>query len=105
MLFHYLCLGAAIALEVTGTMLLPASENFTRPVPTLILLGCYGGAFYALAYAVQALPLALVYATWSGMGVFAVAVLSYLFYQQALAWPAIAGLGMIIAGVILVQMR
>ncbi len=105
MLFHYICLGVAILLEVTGTMLLPVSQNFSRPLPTLILVCCYAGAFYLLTFAVQAIPLAIVYATWSGMGVFAIAILGYLFYQNALPWHAILGLGMIIAGVVLVQLK
>jgi len=105
MFFYYACLAAAILLEVTGTMLLPVSQNFSRPIPTFILICCYAGAFYMLTFAVQAIPLAVVYATWSGLGVFAIAILGYLFYHHALPWHAMLGLGMIIGGVVLVQLK
>jgi small multidrug resistance pump len=73
----YIILFFAIALEVLGTMLLPASQNFTKPLPTLILLVSYGASFYFLALVSQKLPLAIIYASWAGLGVFSVAMVSY----------------------------
>ena len=86
----------AIALEVLGTMLLPASQNFTKPLPTSILLVSYGDSFYFLALVSQKLPLAVIYASWAGLGVFSVALLSYFFYKQALNWHTNIGLLLII---------
>ena len=99
----YLILFGAIAFEVLGTMLLPASNNFTKPIPTIVLLGAYGTSFYFLALVSQKLPLSVVYASWAGLGVFSVAILSYFFYKQALNWQAILGLFLIVIGVTLVN--
>ena len=90
---------SAIAFEVMGTMLLPASQNFTKALPTTILLVSYGVSFYFLALVSQKLPLSIVYASWAGIGVFSVAILSYVFYKQALNWQTIIGLFLIVIGV------
>ena len=100
---HYVCLLIAVALEVCGTMLLPVSQNFTRPVPTLSLIGCYGASFYCLTFALNTLPIAVVYATWSGLGIFLITVFGYLVFEQALDWRATVGLSLIVAGVVLVN--
>ena len=60
----YIMLFAAIACEVLGTMLLPASQNFSKLLPTTILLFSYGSSFYLLALLSQKLPLAIIYASW-----------------------------------------
>ena len=93
----------AVALEVSGTMLLPVSQNFTRPVPTLSLIGCYAASFYCLTFALNTLPIAVVYATWSGLGIFLITLFGYLVFEQALDWRAIVGLLLIVAGVVLVN--
>ena len=103
MVSSYLILFGAIAFEVLGTMLLPASNNFTKPVPTLILLVAYGFSFYFLALVSQKLPLSVVYASWAGLGVFSVALLSYFFYKQTLNWQMIFGLFLIVLGVTIVN--
>ena len=72
----YLMLFAAIGFEVIGTMLLPASQNFTKIIPTSVLLISYGISFYFLAVVSQKLPLSVVYASWSGIGIFSIAILS-----------------------------
>ena len=90
-------------LEVYGTMLLPVSQNFTRPLPTLSLIGCYAASFYCLTFALNTLPIAVVYATWSGLGIFLITLLGYLVFEQAMDWRAIVGLLLIVAGVILVN--
>ena len=99
----YLILFGAIAFEVLGTMLLPASNNFTKPIPTIVLVLAYGLSFYCLALVSQKLPLSVVYASWAGLGVFSVAILSYFFYKQALSWQAVLGLFLIVIGVTLVN--
>ena len=103
MIKTYLFLFGAIIFEVTGTMLLPVTQNFTKLIPTSILAICYLSAFYLLTFVVHKLPIAIVYATWSGLGVFTIAILGYIFFKQTLTWQAILGLFLIIIGVILVN--
>ncbi|MXY15092.1 MAG: multidrug efflux SMR transporter [Proteobacteria bacterium] len=100
----YIMLFAAIALEVLGTMLLPASQNFTQLLPTAVLIISYGISFYLLTLLAQKLPLAILYASWAGLGVFSVALLSYVFYKQTLNWQTIIGLFLIVTGVTLVNL-
>ena len=103
MLKTYIFLIGAIFFEVAGTMLLPATNNFTKIIPTSFLTIFYLSAFYLLTFVVKKLPIAIVYATWSGLGVFTIAILGYFFFKQTLAWQAIAGLFLIVIGVILVN--
>ena len=99
----YIFLIAAIFCEVAGTMLLPISQNFTKLIPTVALSVFYLLAFYLLTFVVNKLPIAIVYATWSGLGIFTIAILGYVFFKQTLAWQAILGLFLIVIGVILVN--
>ena len=99
----YIYLFGAIALEVLGTMLLPLSNNFTKVLPTLILILSYLTSFYLLSITVQKLPLSVVYASWAGLGVFSVTILSYVIYKQTLTLPVIIGLFLIVIGVTLVN--
>ena len=103
MIKTYLFLIGAIFFEVAGTMLLPVSQNFTKIVPTIFLTIFYMSAFYLLTFVVNKLPIAIVYATWSGLGIFTIAILGYIFFNQTLSWQAIAGLFLIVVGVILVN--
>ena len=99
----YIFLVGAIFCEVAGTMLLPASQNFTKLIPTVALSIFYLSAFYLLTFVVNKLPIAIVYATWSGLGIFTIAIFGYIFFKQTLAWQAIFGLFLIVVGVILVN--
>ena len=103
MIKTYLFLFGAVFCEVAGTMLLPATQNFTRLFPTSILTVCYLSAFYLLTFVVNKLPIAIVYATWSGLGIFTIAILGYIFFKQNLSWQAVLGLFFIVLGVILVN--
>jgi len=103
MIKTYLILTVAIFCEVGGTMLLPASQNFTRIVPTAILAVLYLLSFYLITFVINKIPIAIVYATWSGLGVFTVALLGYIFFKQTLSWQAVSGLFLIVIGVILVN--
>ena len=103
MLKTYLFLTVAIFCEVAGTMLLPISQNFTKLIPTLLLSLFYLSAFYLLTFVVNKLPIAIVYATWSGLGIFSIAILGYIFFNQTLSYLAIIGLFFIIIGVTLVN--
>ena len=99
----YIFLFGAIFCEVAGTMLLPVSKNFTKLLPTFSLAIFYLVAFYLLTFVVNKLPIAIVYATWSGLGIFTIAILGYIFFKQTLPWQAIVGLFLIVMGVILVN--
>ena len=97
----YLFLFGAVICEVAGTMLLPVTQNFSKLLPSSILAICYMSAFYLLTFVVNKIPIAIVYATWSGLGIFSIAILGYIFYKQTLNWQTIIGLFIIIAGIIL----
>ena len=99
----YAILLVAIFCEVAGTMLLPVSNNFTRVLPTVCLTLFYLTSFYLMTFVMDKIPIAIVYATWSGLGVFTIAILGYFFFKQTLAWQAIVGLFLIVLGVILVN--
>ena len=99
----YIYLVGAVAFEVLGTMLLPLSKNFTKPVPSIALLIAYILAFYLLTFALEGIPIAIVYSTWAGLGVMLISILGNLLYGQALQWQSILGLILIVIGVILVN--
>ena len=99
----YTILLVAIFCEVAGTMLLPVSNNFTRVLPTICLTLFYLTSFYLMTFVMDKIPIAIVYATWSGLGVFTIAILGYFFFKQSIAWQAIIGLFLIVTGVFLVN--
>ena len=99
----YAILLIAIFCEVAGTMLLPVSNNFTKIVPTVSLALFYLTSFYLMTFVMDKIPIAIVYATWSGLGVFTIAILGYFFFKQSITWQAIIGLMLIVAGVFLVN--
>ena len=103
MIKTYIILIFAIFFEVGGTMLLPVSQNFTKIIPTTILAVLYLSSFYLITFVVDKIPIAIVYATWSGLGVFTVAILGYIFFKQSLSWQAVLGLFLIVMGVVLVN--
>ena len=103
MIKTYSLLLVAIFCEVAGTMLLPVSQNFTKVMPTVCLTIFYLASFYLMTFVMDKLPIAIVYATWSGLGVFTIAILGYFFFKQTLAWQAILGLFLIVIGVVLVN--
>lgn len=100
----YLLLFAAIVFEVLGTMMLPLTQNFTKALPISMLFIAYGLSFYFLAVVSQKLPLSVVYASWAGIGVFSVAILSYFFYKQTLNWQTLVGLFLIVVGVTIINL-
>jgi small multidrug resistance pump len=100
---HWLALVIAIIAEVIGTTALKASNEFTRLVPSLIVVVGYGTAFYFMSISMRVLPVGIMYAIWSGMGIVLISVLGWLVYRQTLDVPAIIGLGFIIAGVIIIN--
>ena len=101
---NYLLLFVAIGLEVLGTMLLPATQSFTKLLPSTVSAVSYMLSVSLLAVLAQKLPLAVIYSSWAGLGVFSVALLSYIFYKQTLNWQTIAGLFLIVLGVTIENM-
>ena len=91
MIKTYIFLFGAVICEVAGTMLLPATQNFTKITPSVILAICYMSAFYLLTFVVNKIPIAIVYATWSGLGIFSIAILGYIFFKQTLNWQTVLG--------------
>jgi small multidrug resistance pump len=99
----YAALGAAIAFEVAGTTLLQKSEQFTRVGPTLGMAACYAAAFFLMSLALKAMPLGVVYALWSGVGIVVTALVGTLLFKQHLDGPAMVGMAMIVGGVVVMQ--
>ncbi|KAF1022288.1 MAG: Multidrug transporter EmrE [Paracidovorax wautersii] len=93
----------AIVLEVIGTSALQQSQQFTRFVPTAIMAVCYAGAFYLLSHTLKTMPVGIAYAIWSALGIVLISLVGYFVFGQKLDVPAIVGLGLIIAGVVVVN--
>lgn len=98
-----LALLAAILLEVAATSALKASQGFTKAVPSLIVAVGYAGSFYFLSLALRTIPVGVAYAVWSGIGIVLISLVGWIVYAQKLDLAAIAGLALIIAGVIVVN--
>lgn len=99
----YAALGTAIVLEVIGTTALQESAQFSKPVPTVVMAASYLGAFYFLSVVLRTMPVGLVYAIWSGLGIVLISAVGWLWLGQRLDLAAIVGLGFIIAGVVIVN--
>jgi small multidrug resistance pump len=100
----YLPLLAAIVLEVIATSALQASQQFTRPLPTLLMAMGYLGAFFFLSLALRGIPVGIAYAIWSGLGIVLISAVGWIVFGQKLDLPAMAGLGLIIGGVLVVNL-
>jgi small multidrug resistance pump len=100
---HWLYLGTAIVAEVMATSVLKAADGFTRLIPSLVVLAGYATAFYFLSLTLRMLPLGIAYALWSAVGITLVTVIGWLLYRQSLDAPALLGIGLIVAGVVVIQ--
>lgn len=99
----WIALWIAIVSEVVGTLALKASEGLTRVVPTILVVLGYGAAFYFLSLALKTIPVGVVYAIWSGAGLALITVAAWLLFDQALDGAALGGLGLILAGIVVLQ--
>lgn len=97
-------LAVAIVCEVIATAALKSSDGFTRLWPSLAVIVGYGLAFYALSLALRAIPVGVAYAIWSGVGIVGIALIGWLVFRQALDLPAIIGIGLILAGVLVLNL-
>ncbi|MCC4263256.1 DMT family transporter [Oceanimonas baumannii] len=100
----YLLLTLAIAAEVVATTALKASAGFTRPGPSLLVVAGYGLAFWLLSMVIKTMPVGVAYAIWSGAGIVLITLLAVLFYRQIPDMAALLGMGLIIAGVAVIQL-
>lgn len=100
----YLFLAIAIIAEVIATSALKASENFTQLWPSLLTLTGYAVAFFCLSLTLRTMPVGIAYAIWSGVGIVLISAIGWIAFGQKLDLPAIIGLGLIIAGVLVVNL-
>ncbi|HVG49275.1 MAG TPA: SMR family transporter [Rubellimicrobium sp.] len=100
----YLILGAAILAEVIATTALSRSESFTKLAPSLIAVLGYAVAFWLLSFPLRVMPTGVVYAIWSGLGIVLIASVAWLRHGQRLDAPALVGMGLILAGVLVVNL-
>ena len=100
---NFIFLSVAIVAEVVGTSALKASESFTKPLAALVTLVAYGIAFYFLALTLKTIPVGIAYAIWSGLGIVLISLVGLFWFRQTLDTPALVGLALIIAGVIVIN--
>ena len=99
----YLFLTIAIIAEVIATSALKSVEGFTKLGPSAVVFIGYGIAFYFLSLTLKTIPVGIAYAIWSGMGITLVSIIGYFLYKQDLDLPAILGLLLILAGVVVIN--
>lgn len=97
-------LALAIVAEVIATLSLKASDGFTRWQPTIVVVIGYGVAFYAMAWSLKSLPVGVVYAVWSGVGIVLIALLSWVWFNQTLSLMNLLGITLILAGVVVLNL-
>ena len=100
----YVWLAVAIVAEVIGTSALRASEGFTRLMPALVVVAGYGLAFYCLSMTLKTMPVGIVYAIWSGVGIVLITLVAMVLYRQVPDLAAVAGLSLIVAGVVVLNL-
>ncbi|MGN6317783.1 DMT family transporter [Trinickia sp.] len=100
----YIWLAVAIVAEVIGTSALRASDGFTRLAPSLVVVAGYGLAFYCLSMTLKTMPVGIVYAIWSGVGIVLITLVAMVLYRQVPDLAAVAGLSLIVAGVVVLNL-
>ena len=101
---YWIYLGIAIVTEVIGTSALKSADGFTRLLPSLVVVISYAISFYLLSLTLRSIPVGIVYAVWSGVGIVLLALIGALFFKQTLDTPAIIGVGLILAGVVVINL-
>ena len=101
---NWVYLAVAILAEVIATSALKASEGFSRLVPSLVVVAGYGIAFFCLSLTLRTIPVGIVYAIWSGVGIVLIALAGYFVFGQVLDAPALIGMGLIVAGVLVINL-
>lgn len=99
----YFILMLAVLAETIGTTALQASQQFSRPLPSIIVVVAYGAAFYLLAIALRTFPVGVAYAMWSGMGIVFIAIIGFAVFGQRLDMAAIIGIALIMSGIVVIN--
>jgi small multidrug resistance pump len=94
----------AISGGVIATSALKASEGFTKLTPSGLVVVGYAIAFYFLSLTLNSIPVGIAYAVWSGLGVVLISLIGWVFLGQSLDLPAVAGIALIIAGVLVINL-
>ena len=100
---HFITLIVAVIFETIGTTALQASQQFTKLGPSIIVVIAYAAAFYLLALTLKTMPVGIMYAIWSGSGIVLIAVIGWVVFRQTLDWPAVLGMVLILAGIVIIQ--
>ncbi|WP_418887927.1 SMR family transporter [Maritimibacter dapengensis] len=100
----YLILFLAVLAETIGTTALQASQQFTRLVPSVIVVVAYSVSFLLLGWALKFLPVGIAYAIWSGLGIVLIAIIGFLVFSQRLDLPAVLGMAMILGGILVIHL-
>ncbi len=100
----YLYLAVAILSEVIGTSALKASDGFTKPLPSLVTAVAFAIAFYCLSLSLRTIPVGIAYAIWSGIGIVLISLIALVLFGQKLDAPALIGMGLILAGVLVINL-
>ena len=101
---NHLFLVIAVVFEVIATSTLKATEGFTRFWPSVVTIAGYACAFYFLSLPVRTIPVGIVYALWCGIGIVLVTLVGWVVLKQALDTPALIGMGLILAGVVVINL-
>jgi len=99
----WIYLAAAIFFETVGTTALQASQQFTRLAPSIVVVVSYALAFYLLSFVLRFMPVGVVYAIWSGLGICFITAIAWIVFGQKLDLPAVIGLALIIGGIVVIQ--
>ena len=100
---NWLYLVIAIGCEVAATSALKASEGFTRPLPSVVVVTGYVLAIYLLSLTLRTIPVGVAYAIWSGVGIVLITIIAWVLFKQRLDPPAMVGMGLIVAGVLVIN--
>ncbi len=100
----YIYLAIAIAAEVVATTSMKAIDGFNKPLPLILVIGGYAIAFWMLTLVVRSIPVGIAYAIWAGLGIVLVSIAALVLYQQKLDAPAVMGMGLIVSGVVVIQL-
>lgn len=100
----YIYLAIAIAAEVIATTSMKAIDGFNKPLPLILVIGGYAIAFWMLTLVVRSIPVGIAYAIWAGLGIVLVSIAALVLYQQKLDAPAVMGMGLIVSGVVVIQL-
>ncbi|NSY38850.1 multidrug efflux SMR transporter [Leisingera sp. ANG59] len=101
---HYVYLIIAVAAETIGTTALQASQQFSRLGPSLIVLFAYAFSFYMMGLTLKYMPVGIVYAIWSGLGILLIAVIAFIVFGQKLDLPAVIGMVLIMSGIVIIHL-